>query len=102
MAGQVRDLRSRLEIRNIRAADQRLLAWLRLNARGTPPSVQLNRTWTQVAEEIGLTREAAYRALSAMRRAGRIRVEGRVVRLEGQLASPVIRQGRRVAAPVRG
>jgi CRP-like cAMP-binding protein len=76
MAGQVRDLRARLEIRNIRAADQRLLAWLRLKARGNPPSVELDRTWTQVAEEIGLTREATYRALSAMRRAGRIRIEG--------------------------
>jgi CRP-like cAMP-binding protein len=81
MAGQVRDLRARLEIRNIRAADQRLLAWLRLKARGNPPSVELDRTWIQVAEEIGLTREATYRALSAMRRAGRIRIEGRQVRL---------------------
>jgi CRP-like cAMP-binding protein len=77
LAGQVRDLRARLEIRNIRAADQRLLAWLRLNARGNPPAVELDRTWTQVAEEIGLTREAIYRALSRMRRAGRIRIEGR-------------------------
>jgi CRP-like cAMP-binding protein len=81
LAGQVRDLRARLEIRNIRAADERLLAWLRLKARGSPPSVELDGTWSQVAEEIGLTREATYRALSAMRRAGRIRIEGRVVRL---------------------
>ena len=81
LAGQVRDLRARLEIRNIRAADRRLLAWLRLKARGNPPSVTLDRTWTQVAEEIGLTREATYRALSAMRRSGRIRIEGRQVRL---------------------
>jgi hypothetical protein len=34
-----------------------------------------------VAEEIGLTREATYRALAAMRRTGRIRTEGRFVRL---------------------
>jgi CRP-like cAMP-binding protein len=75
MAGQVRDLRARLEIRNIRAADQRLLAWLRLRARGNPPRVELDCTWTQVAEEIGLTREATYRALSAMRRSGLIRIQ---------------------------
>jgi CRP/FNR family transcriptional regulator, dissimilatory nitrate respiration regulator len=81
LAGQVRDLRARLEIRNIRAADQRLLAWLRLKARGNPPSVELDGTWTQVADEIGLTREATYRAVAAMRRTGRIRTEGRVVRL---------------------
>ena len=79
LAGQVRDLRARLEIRNIRAADQRLLAWLRLKARGNPPSVELDCTWTLVADEIGLTREATYRALSVMRRDGRIRVEGRRV-----------------------
>jgi CRP/FNR family transcriptional regulator, dissimilatory nitrate respiration regulator len=81
LAGQVRDLRSRLEIRNIRAADMRLLAWLRLKAQGNPPSVELDRTWTQVAQEIGLTREATYRAVAAMRREGRIRIEGRMVRL---------------------
>ena len=91
MAGQVRDLRARLEIRNIRAADQRLLAWLRLKARGNPPSVELDRTWTQVAEEIGLTREATYRALSAMRRTGRIRAEGRMLRLAEPAARTVTR-----------
>jgi CRP-like cAMP-binding protein len=79
LAGQVRDLRARLEIRNIRAADERLLAWLRLKARGKPPCVELDCTWTHVAEEVGLTREATYRALSAMRRTGRIRTEGRMV-----------------------
>ena len=42
MAGQVRDLRARLEVRNIRATDQRLLAWLRLKARGNPPALN----WT--------------------------------------------------------
>ena len=81
LAGQVRDLRARLEIRNIRAADERLLAWLRLKARGNPSCVELDCTWTHVAEEVGLTREAIYRALSAMRRTGRITTEGRVVRL---------------------
>jgi CRP-like cAMP-binding protein len=79
LAGQVRELRARLEIRNIRAADQRLLAWLRLKARGNPPSVELDCTWTQVADEIGLSREATYRALSVMRRDRRIRIEGRRV-----------------------
>ena len=81
LAGQVRDLRARLEIRDIRAADQRLLAWLRLKARGNPPGVELDCTWTQVADEIGLTREATYRALSVMRRDARIRIDGRRVYL---------------------
>lgn len=81
MAGQVRDLRARLEIRNIRGADQRLLAWLRIKASGKPPIVELDRTWTQVAEEIGLTREAVYRALSRLRRTGHIGGDRRHVRL---------------------
>jgi CRP-like cAMP-binding protein len=91
MAGQVRDLRARLEIRNIRSADQRLLAWLRLKAHGNPPAVELDRTWTQVAEEIGLTREATYRALSAMRRTGRIRMEGPIVCIAETAAEIVAR-----------
>jgi CRP-like cAMP-binding protein len=88
MAGQVRDLRARLEIRNIRAADQRLLTWLRLKARGNPPSVELDRTWTQVSDEIGLTREAIYRALSAMRQTGRIRTDGRQIHLATDYGPP--------------
>ena len=83
LAGQVRDLRTRLEIRNIRRADERLLAWLRLRASGNPPVVELARTWTQIADEIGLTREAVYRALSAIRGTGRISIEeGRVRRVQ--------------------
>jgi CRP/FNR family transcriptional regulator, dissimilatory nitrate respiration regulator len=81
MAGQVRDLRARVEIRNIRAADQRLLTWLRLKASGQPSVVELDRTWTQIAEEIGLSREAVYRAVSKLRRTGHITVEGRQVRV---------------------
>jgi CRP/FNR family transcriptional regulator, dissimilatory nitrate respiration regulator len=91
MAGQVRDLRARQEIRNIRAADQRLLAWLRLRARGNPPSLALDRIWTQVAEEIGLTREAIYRALPAMRRTARIRTEEHILRLPETAAEIVTR-----------
>ena len=91
MAGQVRNLRARLEIRNIRSADQRLLAWLRLKARGNPPRVELDRTWTPDSEEIGLTREATCRALSGMRRTGRIRMERRILRLAEPAAEIVTR-----------
>lgn len=72
LASQVRDLRTRLELRNIRSATERVLAWLHLNARGDPPRVALRRSWTLIAEELGLTREAVYRALAALQRDGRL------------------------------
>ncbi len=72
LAAQVRDLRARLELRNIRSATTRVLAWLRLHASGNPPSVPMHRSWTQVADEVGLTREAMYRALAKLEHQKRI------------------------------
>jgi DNA-binding phage protein len=34
--------------------------------------VKLRRAWTQVADELGLTREAVYRALAMLERQGRV------------------------------
>jgi CRP-like cAMP-binding protein len=72
LASQVRDLRTKLELRNIRSAKERVLAWLRLHATGNPQRVMLNRSWTLIAEELGLTREAVYRALATLERERRI------------------------------
>jgi CRP-like cAMP-binding protein len=72
LASQVRDLRARLELRNIRAATERILCWLRMRATGAPPTVRIDRPWTEIAAEIGLTHEAIYRALAALQRDGRI------------------------------
>jgi len=68
LAAQVRDLRARLELRNIRSASERVLAWLRLHAKGNPPRVAIHRSWTLIADELGLTREALYRTLAALER----------------------------------
>jgi CRP-like cAMP-binding protein len=81
LAGQVRDLRSALELRNIRSASARLMAWLRLHASGKPPIVILRRSWTLIADELGLTREAVYRALTSLEREGRIERSANAVRL---------------------
>jgi CRP/FNR family transcriptional regulator, dissimilatory nitrate respiration regulator len=81
LAGQVRDLRSALELRNIRSASARLMAWLRLHASGKPPIVMLHRSWTLIADELGLTREAVYRALASLEREGRIERSDNAVRL---------------------
>ncbi len=72
LASQVRDLRTKLELRNIRSATERVLAWLRLHSGGDPLRVPLRRSWTLIAEELGLTRETIYRALAALERQGRI------------------------------
>lgn len=72
LASHVRDLRARLELRNIRTAPDRIVAWLRLQAAGDPPTARLDRPWTQIAAELGLTHEAIYRALAALEREGRI------------------------------
>lgn len=81
LAAQVRDLRARLELRNIRAAAERILAWLRVQASGDPPRMLIRRPWTEVADELGLTREAVYRGLATLEQQGRIRRDHGTVRL---------------------
>jgi CRP-like cAMP-binding protein len=81
LASQVRDLRARLELRNIRPAKQRVLTWLRLEAVGDAPYVRLRRSWTLIAQELGLTREAVYRALALLEQQGHIARENGVVSL---------------------
>jgi CRP-like cAMP-binding protein len=87
LASQVRDLRTKLELRNVRSAKERVLAWLRLHANGDPPRVLLHRSWTLIAEELGLTREAVYRALATLERERRIGRRDGVVSLVRQAAS---------------
>lgn len=82
LAGQVRELRAHLEIRNIRSAPERLLAWLRLTARGDPPVVEIDRPWIEIAAEIGLTHETIYRSLAELERAGKLARKGRRVKLQ--------------------
>ena len=72
-AAQVRDLRAQLELRSIRSAPERILFWLRQRANGAPPTARVDRPWTEIAAEIGLTHEAIYRALAALEGRGLIR-----------------------------
>jgi CRP-like cAMP-binding protein len=83
LAGQVRELRAHLEMRNIRSAPERLLAWFRLKAKGNPPVVEIDRPWIEVAAEIGLTHETIYRSLAELERAGKLSREGRRIELKG-------------------
>lgn len=83
LASQVRELRAQLEIRNIRSAPARLLAWLRLAAKGKPPELEIDRPWTEIAAEIGLTHETIYRALAKLERTGEITREANRIMLNG-------------------
>ncbi len=69
MAHRVYDLRARLELRQIRSATERVLQMLRLRC-GASETWKIDGTLKPVAEEIGLTHEALYRALAVLERAG--------------------------------
>jgi CRP-like cAMP-binding protein len=81
LAARVRDLRAQLELRNIRSAPERVLGWLRMRAIGSPPAVRIDRPWTEIAAEIGLTHEVIYRALAGLERDGRIKRDHALITL---------------------
>ena len=85
LAGQVRDLRARLELRNIRSARDRVLGWLLLV--GAERGVDLGRPLKQVAGEIGLSHEALYRTLAALERDGMVARDGGRITLLGRNTS---------------
>ncbi len=70
-ARRIRKLRALLEIRNIRQADQRILAWLRLEA-GETDEVTLTMPLKDVAAQLGLAHETLYRTLKQLEQDGRI------------------------------
>ena len=72
--------RAMRELRNIRSADDRVLQHLRLSA-SKDGTVVFDRPLLEVAEDLGLTREAYYRALAALARARAIRRIGRTIEL---------------------
>lgn len=63
LAGQIDQLRARLELRNIKSAKDRVMAALVIGGQTT--------TVTTFASEIGLTHEATFRALSALVKDGK-------------------------------
>jgi CRP/FNR family transcriptional regulator, dissimilatory nitrate respiration regulator len=76
LAAQLMNLRTMSEIRGIRRADDRLLAWLRLQP---PGEFDGHGIWPSVARQIGLTGESLYRALARLEAAGKIkRIDGKV------------------------
>lgn len=90
LARRIQGLRTRLELKQIRSASQRLLQFLRLRC-DTAGRLPIDGTLTHLAEELGLTREALYRALAALEREGRIDRQPDEIRLRAKRSVQTIR-----------
>lgn len=66
LARQVIGLRAHLELRNIRSAKDRVLHYLMLNAVDRGQRVIFKQPLKDIAQDIGLTHEAFYRALAEL------------------------------------
>jgi CRP-like cAMP-binding protein len=85
LAAQVRWLRARVELRGIRSARDRVLAYLRQVAPGGGRPPWEGRPLKDLAAEVDLTPEALYRTLAGLERDGAIARSGRSITLR---ASP--------------
>jgi CRP-like cAMP-binding protein len=87
LAREVRALRERLEVRNVRSARERIIQHLALMA--DAGALRLDGPLKDLAAEIGLTPEAYYRALAALEKEGAIaRTGDRIVLRRGDLPRP--------------
>jgi CRP-like cAMP-binding protein len=82
MAHQVIELRQRIEVMKVRSAKERVMLYLDLNAGSDGRTVNLRGPLQDVAGELGLTREALYRTLAGLERAGAIEREGAKILLK--------------------
>jgi CRP-like cAMP-binding protein len=76
VAHQVIELRQRLELMKVRSAKDRVMLYLNFNAGPDGCTVNLQGQLQDIASDLGLTREALYRALASLERAGAIKRTG--------------------------
>jgi len=81
MARQIIFLRARLELRNIRSAEERVMQFLRLEIKDGEQQICFANPLKDIASEIGLTHETFYRTLSTLERCGLINRNGRSITL---------------------
>jgi CRP-like cAMP-binding protein len=72
LAHELMALRTRLELRNIRSARERVESYLALNTGSDRRTIALRGTVKALAAELGLTHEALYRMLSKLEAEGTI------------------------------
>jgi CRP-like cAMP-binding protein len=70
LAHELMSLRTRLELRNIRSASERVQNYLALNAGADGRTIALEGTVKDLAAELGLTHEALYRTLNKLEAEG--------------------------------
>jgi CRP-like cAMP-binding protein len=92
VAHQVIELRQRLELMKVRSAKERLMLYLDANAASDGRTVELRGQLQDIASDLGLTREALYRTLARLERAGAIERAGSRILLKKSVSS---RQERR-------
>jgi CRP-like cAMP-binding protein len=76
MADQVIELRQRLEVMKVRSAKERVLVYFDLNSEPDGRTVNLRTQLQDIANELGLSREAFYRTLASLERDGAIERAG--------------------------
>ena len=85
MAHQIFDLRQRLEVMKVRSAADRVMLYLDLKAGPDGRTVNLRSQLQDIASELGLTREAFYRTLAGLERAGAIeRTDSRILLMKSR------------------
>jgi CRP-like cAMP-binding protein len=72
LARQLQALRTRLEMRNIRSAQSRVLHYLALIAGPDGRTITLDGPLQDIAGDLGMSREALYRALAKLEVAGHV------------------------------
>jgi CRP-like cAMP-binding protein len=86
MAHQVIELRQRIEVMKVRSAKERVMLYLDLHAGSDGRTVKLRGPLQDVAGELGLTREALYRTLAGLERAGAIERDDATILLKKSLS----------------
>lgn len=88
MAHRVMELRQRLELMKVRSAKDRVMLYLELHTGADGRTVNLRGQIQDVAADLGLTREALYRTLAGLERAGAIQRAGTRILLKKPLGGP--------------
>jgi len=81
MAREIISLRSRLEVRNIRSAKERVIRLIQLKISEPEMQVTFARPLKDIAGDIGLTHEAFYRTLAELEISGKIARNKRTITL---------------------
>jgi CRP-like cAMP-binding protein len=85
IAHQLIEARHRLELTKIRSAKERVLLYIDLHA-ATDGTVMMKGNLQDVAGELGLTREAFYRTIASLERAGAIKRSGTRIVLKKKIS----------------